>query len=80
MSYNSLKKLIMKYNDGDKDSYRSGNWSLGVGGYDLWFEIYYDDIPVIQCIDGYLEICNNNMDIDFDKSISIIKEILTYLK
>lgn len=80
MSYNSLKRLIIRYNNGNKDSYKDGNWSLGVGGYDLWFEVYYNNIPVIQCIDGCLEVCNKNMNIDYDKSISIIKETLTYLK
>ncbi|WP_252241624.1 hypothetical protein [Clostridium sp. ZBS18] len=76
----SLKRLITRYNNGNNNSYKDGKWSLAVGGYDLWFELYYNNIPVIQCIDGYLEVCNDNMDIDYDKSISTIKELLTYIK
>ena len=80
MKNGSLKRLITRYSNGNNNSYKDGKWSLAIGGYDLWFELYYNGILIIQCIDGCLEICNNSMSIDYDKSISTIKEVLTYIK
>lgn len=31
---------------------RKGFWQISNGGYDLWYEIYYVDEPVIKCVDG----------------------------
>lgn len=39
---------------GWKGSFSNGNWKIVKGGYDLWFELYYRDHPVVQCIDGKL--------------------------
>ena len=30
-------------------------WSIAKGGYDLWWEIYYEGYTVLQCIVGKLE-------------------------
>jgi hypothetical protein len=34
---------------------KKGHWSIGNGGYDCWWELYYDNCPVAACILGTLE-------------------------
>ena len=42
----SIKTLIDKFFTNDGKSYKSGDWRIGAGGYDLVAELYEQDIPV----------------------------------
>ena len=35
-----------------KGNYSLGKWKISNGGYDLWFEVYYNETMVLQCVDG----------------------------
>lgn len=48
-------KTALKNFDEDGRYAKCGNWSIANGGYDLWFEIYYDGYTVLQCINGKLQ-------------------------
>ena len=52
-----LKEILRKF---DEDGYhvQATHWSIGRGGYDLQWELYYDGIPVVDCIaDEISNIC-----------------------
>ncbi len=41
-----------------------GKWSIGTGGYDLNWELYYEEehfcrVPVVGCVGCYIEIYND---------------------
>lgn len=42
----SIKTIIDKFFTNDGKSYKSGNWRISAGGYDLVAELYEQDIPV----------------------------------
>lgn len=50
-----LKSALATFRDNGKYAKR-GNWSIGNGGYDLWYEISYDGLPVIGCTNGDIEV------------------------
>lgn len=55
MCFAGLITLLRQFDKaGWKGAFRRGNWSIGNGGYDLWFELYYKGEPVAQCIAGTL--------------------------
>lgn len=57
-----LRLLLQIFDEyGWKGSYSVGNWSIANGGYDLWFEIYYNQIAQIQCIAGELTVVNEEV-------------------
>jgi hypothetical protein len=33
---------------------KCGHWSIAKGGYDLWWELYWDGYAVLQCVSGKL--------------------------
>ena len=43
---------------GWKGTYSVGNWTITNGGYDLWFEIYYNSILKVECVDGKVTVVN----------------------
>lgn len=47
--------LLKKYLKGTMKSYKDGPFKISEGGYDLYFEIYYNNSPIIGCIDGNIE-------------------------
>jgi len=51
---NGLRKLLRSF---EEDGYcvSGKHWKIAKGGYDLYFEIYYDEIPVVDCISNELE-------------------------
>ena len=75
----SLKKLLNRYKDGNGNHYTDGDWSIGKGGYDLWFEIYYQNIPKFQCVDGVIQVGNSD-NIDVKKCLKTITEVFPELK
>lgn len=48
-----LKTALLKFEEDGKYA-ECGSWSIAKGGYDLWWEIYYNGYTVLQCIDGEL--------------------------
>lgn len=51
-----FKKMVSRFYKGRRQEYKSGPWSISVGGYDCWFQISYNDTPIIECINGNLYI------------------------
>ena len=49
-------KLMLKAFDNNGKHAQRGNWEIGRGGYDMWYEIYYNKVPVIRCINGNVEV------------------------
>lgn len=46
-----FKRMLKTFDNNGKYAKR-GNWEIGRGGYDLWYEISYDKVPVIGCTAG----------------------------
>lgn len=57
-----LRGLVKCLRDFDEDGRyaRSGNWSIGQGGYDLNWELYYDNKPIIDCVGRNIEVCTTD--------------------
>ncbi len=71
-SLKGLKNILNKF---DKDGmYVCGtHWKIVNGGYDLYWQLYYDNIPVVSCILNELE--NDGLDKDtFKKVCAVILE------
>ncbi len=51
----NLRSLMQRFSYGKKETYKDGDWSVSVGGYDLWFEVYLEDVPVFSCIGGFVK-------------------------
>ena len=46
-----FKRMLKTFDNNGKYAKR-GNWEIGRGGYDLWYEISYNKVPVIGCTAG----------------------------
>ena len=55
INFRGLKSVLRKFNDNGKYS-EGTHWSIANGGYDLWWELYYDGLSILQCVAGELEI------------------------
>ena len=55
IKFRGLKPILKKFDDNGK-CVKGTHWSIANGGYDLWWELYYDDIPILQCVAGELKI------------------------
>ena len=54
INFSGLRVALEKFEN--NGSYAKCNkWSIAKGGYDLWWEIYYEGYTVLQCIAGKLE-------------------------
>ncbi len=53
ISFTGLIPALKKFDKTGRYS-KCGKWSIANGGYDLWWEIYYEDYPVLQCVAGEL--------------------------
>lgn len=53
LKFSGLKTALNKFNNNGK-YVKCMDWSIASGGYDLWWEIYYQDYTVLQCVDGEL--------------------------
>lgn len=49
-----------KLDEYDKNRITKGKWSIATGGYDLAWEVYYENIPVASCDTDNILIGNNN--------------------
>ena len=83
INFRGLKSVLEKFNDNGK--YAEGtHWSIANGGYDLWWELYYDGLSILQCIAGELEIADCDL-CDLTEStekrlIETVKSIYTDLQ
>ena len=67
-----LREILKKF---DEDGYhvQATHWSIGRGGYDLQWELYYDGIPVVDCVDDEISnLCLSEK--DFKRIAKIIRE------
>lgn len=55
-SLNGFRQILRKFDEDGRLAVAT-HWSMARGGYDRWWEIYYDNIPVINCIAGTIENC-----------------------
>ena len=46
-----FKRMLKTFDNNGKYAKR-GNWEIGRGGYDLWYEVSYNKVPVIGCTAG----------------------------
>ena len=83
INFRGLKSVLEKFNDNGR--YAKGtHWSIANGGYDLWWELYYDNIPILQCVAGELKIIGCDL-CDLTEStekrlIENVKSVYTYLR
>lgn len=79
LKYSGLKAVLKRFDDnGWRGCYRQGPWSIANGGYDLWFELYYEDTCVARCVAKELEI-----EYDGEDAIKLqtkILEVYSHLK
>ena len=72
--FNGFKQALKKFADTDcKETCSYGNWLILKGKADVWFEVYYKSLLVVECINGTLE-CN--CDIEHSAKISMFKKII----
>lgn len=43
-----LKKCLDMFANGSRKSYKRGKWSIAEGGYDLDWQLYYNDVPFME--------------------------------
>ena len=53
-SFSGLKTALKNFEKNGEYA-KCKDWSIANGGYDLWFEIYYNGYTVLQCINGKLQ-------------------------
>ena len=80
ISLRGLKATLEKFDENGK--YAEGkHWNIGRGGYDLWWELYYDNMPIARCVAGTLEITFDALtDVMEKRLIKSIKSVYTYLR
>ncbi len=77
-SFNRLRRCLEIYDENGMEG-RSGPWSIGRGGYDLDWELYYYREPVLDCEAGEVKIIANGYR-GWEKVIAIVKEAQPYCK
>lgn len=81
MKFSGLKDVLKTFDEhGWKGSFTRESWTIGNGGYDCWFELYYKGQPVASCIAGVLE-SNSYIDVgEKEKLLSKILEVYPHLE
>ena len=79
-SLENLHGAFKLFDEAGKGRWDMGNWGISDGAYDLWFEIYHKDIPVIDCVSGELNIVNDTHEPElvgraFDKILEICPDL-----
>lgn len=55
LKFTGLKGVLKNFDEnGWKGSFSHGDWQIGNGAYDCWFELYYQGEPVARCVAGEL--------------------------
>ena len=80
INFRGLKSVLEKFDDNGK--YAGGtHWSIANGGYDLWWELYYEDLPILQGIAGELEIAVCGLTESTERRlIETVKSVYTHLR
>ena len=83
ISFAGLKSVLRKF-ETSGEYVCEGNWSIAKGGYDLYWEIYYQGVTVLQCVCNELEGGFRSIP-EFDdkaeeKLINIVKDIYKEVK
>lgn len=78
-SLTEFKKMVERFYSGKRKEYKSGSWSIAVGGYDCWFQISYNGTPVIECVTGNLYVVTDISFVEND-GYSIDAILLTLVK
>ena len=74
MDFKGLDAVLKRFDShGWKGSFSSGDWRIANGGYDLWFELYYQGQPVAQCVAGVL---SSNFGLDEADKNRLLEKIL----
>ncbi len=71
ISVQGLRTILRKFDENGRYA-KAGAWEIGNGGYDLYWEISHDGIPIIDCVSGTIEV--------LDDTISNIDQILAIIK
>lgn len=81
MKFSGLKDVLKTFDEhGWKGSFTRESWTIGNGGYDCWFELYYKGQPVASCLAGVLE-SNSYLDVgEKEKLLSKILEVYPHLE
>ena len=74
ISFSGLRNALEKFEDNGEYA-KCGKWSIAKGGYDLWWEIYYEGYTVLQCIAGKLEGGFRPMDFTEETEKELIKRV-----
>lgn len=70
MDIKGLRQCLRKF---DEDGYSAsyGHWSIGRGGYDLDWELYYDGQAFLDCSDDELELVTDDFT-NWDKAVEVV--------
>lgn len=75
IDFSGLKTALKKFNNNGKYT-KNKNWCIVSGGYDLEFEIKYNNNVVLQCIGGDLHAVNSFSDFDNDDLQQVIAYVM----
>lgn len=80
ISLRGLKAILKRFDENGR--YAEGtHWSIANGGYDLWWELYYDNMAIARCVAGTLEITVDELtDVMEKRLIKSIKSVYTDLR
>lgn len=69
-----LESCLKKF---DEDGHFSscGRWSIARSGYDLYFILYYDNLPIVECVCNELKVLKDNYFTNTNEVIKTIKSI-----
>ena len=79
--FTGIKTALRKFEENGKEAH-CGKWTIANGGYDLWWEIYYEGISVLECVDGDIMPCDRG-DIpkeEIQKLIDVVKSVYIDLR
>lgn len=71
-----LRVALEKFEENGEDA-RCGSWRITKGGYDRWWELYYDGTPIFQCVAGELKSVDNFLKETERKVERIIRSVYT---
>lgn len=64
MKFSGLKDVLKTFDEyGWKGSFTRESWTIGNGGYDCWFELYYKGQPVATLSPGCLKVIHTQMSV-----------------
>ena len=49
-----LRQILRKFDENGRLAVAT-HWKIARGGYDQWWELYYDEVPAVDCCAGEIE-------------------------